>query len=787
MGSAFVMMQHAISTLRKTNRRGDSHRFSITARASAPSFTANDVVVVYDRNSKVAGEVVVAVEKDSAMAPKKVDYAVLPSSDASSLAELARQRGLTEKEMKRLTKTHSASAVLPSGALIQNLELDPWPLLRELRYRTCLEYPKLDEWKEMEEKYFVPLRSLKGPWWKQPEALDLLAKQLDEVGFVIIDDFLPENMARAMKASNMKLYEESEMQEGATTGGSERVGIPHRGDVLKWIGYDGESEASRCVSAFVEHIEQSMLAIGDAASMVAPEVARAVSSVKWRSETMLTCYPGKNRARYFRHTDNSSGNGRLLTALVYLNENWQQGDGGELRLFYPGEKNLKVRMEVEPLWNRLLLFWSDDRSPHEVLSTCKDRFAATVWFYDQTNPTIPLTEVGSISTGSAAAPAPLDDSDTTQKEAPETPAAEVMAKVEETAPGLILFYDGSDAEMVELSESLDATCRQVDLRSGDVEEALRQAGEPWVTLLADGADAVIQEAGPLFLCLPNGEVLKNGQKERWMLEYELNYWKDVKPPSDATRQRLEESLWAPLQRLKSGFAPTEDVAVWWAAPEAVSLWGQAMARESFAVLDDFLPPSDARALASAIQRLKPKMSRGQTDSELSASGRGDMVLWVQPDDVPEMGRLVEFTNALITLMMELPQEESIQARTQQITALSDAQLTSFPGSTDNDDARYIRHVDNEDGRNGRLITCTFYLNEDWDAEKDGGEIRLFEPDQQRIKADVAPKMNRLVIFFSDSSVPHEVRRCRRERYAVTTWYINQEMHLAYHQAEEVGQ
>jgi hypothetical protein len=39
---------------------------------------------------------------------------------------------------------------------------------------------------------------------------------------------------------------------------------------------------------------------------------------------------------YFRHTDNSSGNGRLLTALVYLNENWQQGDGGELRLFYPG-------------------------------------------------------------------------------------------------------------------------------------------------------------------------------------------------------------------------------------------------------------------------------------------------------------------------------------------------------------------------------------------------------------------------------------------------------------------
>ena len=54
-----------------------------------------------------------------------------------------------------------------------------------------------------------------------------------------------------------------------------------------------------------------------------------------------------------------------------------------------------------------------------------------------------------------------------------------------------------------------------------------------------------------------------------------------------------------------------------------------------------------------------------------------------------------------------------------------------------DDARYIRHVDNEDGRNGSvspevlwketygqgLITCTFYLNDDW-AEEDGGNIRL---------------------------------------------------------------
>ena len=74
-----------------------------------------------------------------------------------------------------------------------------------------------------------------------------------------------------------------------------------------------------------------------------------------------------------------------------------------------------------------------------------------------------------------------------------------------------------------------------------------------------------------------------------------------------------------------------------------------------------------------------------------------------------------------------------------------------------------------------LLTCTFYLNEDWDAEHDGGEIRLygtrllvdsfspacrveqmrFEEDQKQIKVDVAPEMNRAVsqhLSFSSERV-----------------------------------
>ncbi|CAE6936583.1 unnamed protein product [Symbiodinium natans] len=113
----------ALAPCSARNREGRWRR-QATARRRA-SFTADDVVVVYDRNSKQAGEVVVAIEEDSAMAPRPVAYAIVPSSDSSALVELARQRQLSDGCMERLQRDASACAVLPGGAMIedQNMQL----------------------------------------------------------------------------------------------------------------------------------------------------------------------------------------------------------------------------------------------------------------------------------------------------------------------------------------------------------------------------------------------------------------------------------------------------------------------------------------------------------------------------------------------------------------------------------------------------------------------------------------------------------------------------------------
>lgn len=66
---------------------------------------------------------------------------------------------------------------------------------------------------------------------------------------------------------------------------------------------------------------------------------------------------------------------RMVSAVLYLNDVWQLGDGGELRLHLPGQ----APVDVEPLAGTLVLFLSGEM-PHEVLPTRRDRLSLTGWF-----------------------------------------------------------------------------------------------------------------------------------------------------------------------------------------------------------------------------------------------------------------------------------------------------------------------------------------------------------------------------------------------------------------------
>ena len=83
---------------------------------------------------------------------------------------------------------------------------------------------------------------------------------------------------------------------------------------------------------------------------------------------------------YKAHLDCHAGsNARVFTVILYLNEEWNTGDGGELKLWTTcGEKSGSFVL-IEPKMGTIVCFPSADYW-HEVLPTIKSRRSITGWF-----------------------------------------------------------------------------------------------------------------------------------------------------------------------------------------------------------------------------------------------------------------------------------------------------------------------------------------------------------------------------------------------------------------------
>ncbi|GHA10265.1 2OG-Fe(II) oxygenase [Oceanisphaera arctica] len=93
---------------------------------------------------------------------------------------------------------------------------------------------------------------------------------------------------------------------------------------------------------------------------------------------------------YKKHLDAFRGRGnRRLTTVLYLNDDWQTTDGGEL-LIYP-TRGKAVMHRVLPQAGTLVCFLSED-FPHEVLPATRDRLSIAGWFRidDPVAPTVRL-------------------------------------------------------------------------------------------------------------------------------------------------------------------------------------------------------------------------------------------------------------------------------------------------------------------------------------------------------------------------------------------------------------
>ena len=166
----------------------------------------------------------------------------------------------------------------------------------------------------------------------------------------------------------------SECAEASERGDFKRAGVGRglnlqvrdeiRGDTVMWL---QTGDASEEQGLYLAKLELLRLALNERFFLGLFEF-----------EGHFAIYP--EGAFYKAHLDRHVGTGdRIVTIILYLNPDWQPGDGGELKLWTtPGDK-AGAFVLIEPRMGTMVCFLAGDHW-HEVLPANKERMSITGWF-----------------------------------------------------------------------------------------------------------------------------------------------------------------------------------------------------------------------------------------------------------------------------------------------------------------------------------------------------------------------------------------------------------------------
>jgi SM-20-related protein len=193
-----------------------------------------------------------------------------------------------------------------------------------------------------------------------------LAESLTENGRFLRDNFVNEGQLRALRECVHLRRGRAEFKPARVgrVGGSQR--FEHiRGDQTCWL------------QEPLYPVERQVL---DALEAVRLELNRELQLGLFDFELHYAWYP--IGGAYTRHIDQPRGSdSRRISLVLYLNEIWEDADGGQLRLH--GEAQQTV--DIAPLGGRLIGFLSETQL-HEVLPCHRERLSLAGWLRVRASP-----------------------------------------------------------------------------------------------------------------------------------------------------------------------------------------------------------------------------------------------------------------------------------------------------------------------------------------------------------------------------------------------------------------
>lgn len=186
---------------------------------------------------------------------------------------------------------------------------------------------------------------------------------LQKSGISFIDHFIDEPVIRKLVNWSDKILSEGEFKE-AKISGDKLLNQEIRGDLTYW---------PDPISPSVEWID--IKKILDKLQLELNQ--RYFLGIK-QYECHLAYYPVGTF--YKKHIDRlKSDSSRIFTFIIYLNDNWKEGDGGELVIY---DKKGNEIQRILPLGGRFVGFMSDE-FPHEVLPAKRARMSFTGWMHNK--------------------------------------------------------------------------------------------------------------------------------------------------------------------------------------------------------------------------------------------------------------------------------------------------------------------------------------------------------------------------------------------------------------------
>lgn len=193
--------------------------------------------------------------------------------------------------------------------------------------------------------------------------LNKLADGLADQGYAVLDNFLSHGEVGDIIATDDFKNGLSQFKKAGIGKSQEKqINESIRGDYIQWI---DAATAQEAVQVYLNRLKQLMEFVNRSLYLRLKDL-----------EVHQTIYP--IGSFYKCHLDQfKKDDKRKLSVICYLNKDWKESEGGQLRIYLPIGST-----DIFPLAGRLVCFRSD-LLEHEVLPATRERLSLTGWLLDR--------------------------------------------------------------------------------------------------------------------------------------------------------------------------------------------------------------------------------------------------------------------------------------------------------------------------------------------------------------------------------------------------------------------